>query len=378
MRIHWSNPRLSIAIKTATVILALTGCGQPTAKQSVPQYQPISIGVILPMTGRLAMMGEVERNAMTLAATEINAGGERVILRFEDGKGNAKDAVAAANKLLDIGQVDVLITSTTGASLAVQPIAAAKQRNQVAFCMDPDVAKGSEFTTRLYIGIDDEAKAITAHFSSLPNPKRVAILYAKIPAFEKVVNNTYLPSLNAAGHDVSYVESYEVAQTDFRSLVLKLDEAKPDYLLLIGYGFEYPNIYREMQTRSMTGRFTVIGGWGFLYTPLDKTLLEGTLVSGPEYVFQNKEQAARFRASYQSAYGQHPNFDAAFAYEVIRVLARALPKDKIALPLKLELGRTDSLSGAAGTFELDQDGNMIVGTTLGVYRDGHIEPYNSK
>jgi branched-chain amino acid transport system substrate-binding protein len=379
MKTNWKIPRCGAMMKLSALVLLLASCGQPAVEEKTePAQEPIKVGVILPLTGRLAVMGEVERNAMMLAARDLNSLGERVKLQFEDGMGTAKDAVAAANKLLDIDQVDVLITSTTGASLAVQPIAIEKKRNLVAFCMDPDVAGASDYTTRLYAGIEEEAKAITDHFGSLKAPVKVAILHAKVPAFEKVVNSTYLPALKAAGHEVEYVESYEVAQTDFRSLVLKLKGSRATHLILLGYGFEYPNIFKELKADALTGKLTILGGWGFLYTPLDKRLLEGTLVSGPEYVFSKKDAAGAFYKSYTQTYGSAPNFDAAFAYGVIGILAEHMTKTEASKPLKQKLVQEKQLSGVAGTFSIDARGNMIVKTALGVYRNGVLEPYTAQ
>lgn len=379
MKTNWRMRRRGGLLNFAAITLLLAACGQPVAEEKKEsEQQPIKVGVILPLTGRLATMGEVERNAMLLAAKDVNAEGNRIILQFEDGMGTAKDAVAAANKLLDIEHVDAVVTSTTGASLAVQPIATTKKRNQIAFCMDPDIAMGSDYTTRLYTGIDDEARAIIKYFNGLGSKARIAVLHARVPAFDKVINDTYVPAFKAAGHEVVYLESYEVTQTDFRNPILKLGQASPEHLLLLGYGFEYPAIYKELQDRSLIGRFTVLGGWGFLYTDVDKSLLEGTLVSGPEYVFQRQEDAGRFFERYRTMYGAAPNFDAAFAYGMIHILANNLDSAHIAEPLKHRLHDKGALKGVAGTFYVDESGNMLVSTALGIYKNGILELYQAK
>jgi len=375
MKTNWKMPRLGATMKLSAFALLLAACGQPAAeKKKEAAQEPIKVGVILPMTGRLAPMGEVERNAMMLAAQDANASGKRIELLFEDGKGTPKDAAAAANKLLDIDGADLLIASTTGASMAAQPITAAKKRNLIAYCMDADIAASSEYTTRYYIGIAEEAAAITRHFADEPTKHKVAILHAKVSALENVVNNTYIPALEASGHAIVYRESYEVTETDFRSLILKLRSSGADQLILVGYGFEYPNIFKEIESNALLGKIQIVGGWGFLYTPLSKEQLEGVLVSGPEYVFKNQDLANAFQAKYEKAYGAKPNFDAAFAYTVIRALAEGMTKADVALPLKKKLAGQPEQLGVVGTYTISASGNMIVKTALGVYRNGVLAP----
>ena len=136
----------------------------------------VKVGAILPLTGKLAPMGEVERNAMILAMEKVNSNSKKVEIIFEDGKGNPSEAVTAANKLLDMDKVDLLITSTTGASLAVEPITTRRNINLIAFCMDPDISKKSEYVMRFYEGIKEEADAILNYFSTAKKMSKVGIL----------------------------------------------------------------------------------------------------------------------------------------------------------------------------------------------------------
>lgn len=333
----------------------------------------IKIGVILPMTGKLALMGEFEKNAFQLALDEVNSKEKKVEIIFEDGKGNPKDAVNAAKKLLDIDQVDLVITSTTGSSLAVQPIVTEKKKNMIAFCMDPDIAKKSEYVTRYYIGIDEEATAITNYFN-LNNKSNISvgILYGKVPVWDKVVNQTFEPFFKSKNIPIAYKESYELNEKDFNSLIFKMKEKKITHLILLGYGFEYQNIFKSLEENKVLESLKIIGGWGFLYTSVNKKLLEGVLVSGPDYVYQNKDIAVKFNTDYRNKYKSDPNFDAAFAYNVILSLCENFKKENLLLPIKYSLARKGKFKGVIGNYFFNSDGNMIVETNLGIYKNGNI------
>lgn len=367
---------LKVVILGLVLVIGILGSGcNDSGKKMEPENAIIKIGAILPLTGSLSIMGEVEKNAMMLAAEEINKPEQRIEILYEDGKGSPKDAVSAANKLINIDNVELLITSTTGASLAVEPIATANKKNLIAFCMDPDIAKKSPYVMRYYLGIDEEAKEINNYFNNNADIKRVGILYAKVPAFEKVVNNNYIPYINGLNIDITFVESYEIGEKDFRTAVLKMKDEKIDHLILLGYGFEYSNLFSELQINHLIEKLKIIGGWGFLYTTVSPNLLEDVLVSGPEYVFKNQDLAGVFYQNYYNKYNSYPNFDAAFAYNVIISIAQNINKQDLNMPIKEKYFNLKNFSGVVGQYNFTKDGEMIVSTGLGVFKNGKIISY---
>jgi branched-chain amino acid transport system substrate-binding protein len=340
-----------------------------------PENEVLKIGAILPMTGRLAVMGEVEKNAMLLAQEDFNAGqtGKKIEIIFEDGKGNPAEAVSAARKLLDLDKVDILLTSTTGATLAVQPIATQQKVNLIAFCMDPDVAKSSEYVIRYYEGIENEADAITKYFISRPTEnKKVGILYATVPVWEKVVNQIFLPFFASQQIPVAFKESYALNEKDFNTLVVKMKASGIDHLILLGYGFEYQGIFKPLADYQMLDKLQIIGGWGFLYTNLEPKFVEGILVAGPEYVSKSRQLGGSFLEKYFGKYGGHPNFDAAFAYNAITSIATYVSKQDAAQPIKRLYAGKGNLSGVVGEYHFSPDGEMIVKTGIGRFNNGLI------
>lgn len=367
-----NTKKFNLIITFVICLIILAGCGKTEQKTD---KEVIKIGAILPLTGKLSVMGEVEKNAMTLAAEDINKDKKIIEIVFEDGKGTPKDAVTAAQKLIDIDNVDVIITSTTGASLAVEPITTGKKKNLIAFCMDPDISLKSPYVMRYYIGVNDEAQAINKYFQNDTKAKKVGILYAKVPALEKVINDTYIPYLKDLKVEIPFVESYEIGEKDFKTAVAKLKNSNIDHLIILGYGFEYPNIFTELQQSQLLDKIKILGGWGFLYTQVNQELLEGVLVSGPDYVFKKKEIAGEFYQAYFNRYKTYPNFDAAFSYNLINSIATNVKKGDFANPLKDFFIKKNDLNGVVGKYSFTSDGNMTLTTGLGIYRNGQVVEY---
>jgi branched-chain amino acid transport system substrate-binding protein len=89
---------------------------------------PIKIGVVTPLTGTYAGIGQQVRWGLELAAKEVNAkggiAGRQIQLIFEDEEANPAVAVQKAEKLFQVEKVDFLTgTVNSGSTLAVGQVA---------------------------------------------------------------------------------------------------------------------------------------------------------------------------------------------------------------------------------------------------------------
>ena len=106
----------------ATLLLCTTAVGGALAAD------PIKIGVVTPLTGTYAGIGQQVRWGLDLAAKEINAAGgvmgRTIELTYEDEEANPSVAVQKAEKLFQIGKVNFLTgTVNSGSTLAVGQVA---------------------------------------------------------------------------------------------------------------------------------------------------------------------------------------------------------------------------------------------------------------
>ena len=366
---NWRKHTLFLAIAA----LLCVGCGRD--RSANPTAQPFRVGVILPLTGALAEMGSYERSAMEIAVADVRS--DQWQLTFEDSRSTAQGAVTAANKLVNADKVQLLVTSTTGASLAVQPIAEAAGLPLVAFCMDPTITDKHQSTVRFYIGIDEETTQLTNYLATLPRTERVAILHAAVPVWRKVVESTYRPKLTETLTVPPLIEEYNLQDKDFRATLGRIAAHGATTLVLLGYGFEYPPIFQQLEQLGLRSRIErILGGWGFLYSSLSGKQLEGVLVAGPRYVFQRSAAADAFSQRFEAATKRKANFDAAFAYELVSTLPTLRSKNHLdAATIKAGLYGLGERTGIVGMYHFSERGDMIVQTGLGQYRDGVLLPY---
>ena len=323
------------------------------------------------MTGTLSEMGQYESEAMKLAHQQmLPAEKQQIELIFEDGKGDSKSAVNAASKLININKVDALITSTTGASLAVQPLADLAHVPLIAFCMASDVAAKSPNTVRYYIGIEEESAAIISYLKTLPSETKVGILNASVAVWNTSIQESYRPFLTSHFRSSPLIEEYPLACKDFRPQLSRIKQANTQVLIILGYGFEYGPLFSQLDEMDMRKSLQIIGGWGFLYTSLSKETMEGIRVAGPTYVFDRGKQGAKFESDYRQTTGRMPNFDAAFGYEVITKIPLLISIRRSNDDFKKALAGKGPIEGVMGRYHFTESGNMIVETALGVFRDG--------
>src|ERR1035437_4224960 len=114
--------KLLIALAAVT-ILVVTVLIVLVFRPSQPENS-LRIGIILPLTGPSAFIGESTRKGLDLALEQHNAAGNHppIELLYEDSAGDVKQAVTAYNKLTAVHHVQAVVCVSTGAQ-ALAPLA---------------------------------------------------------------------------------------------------------------------------------------------------------------------------------------------------------------------------------------------------------------
>ncbi len=117
--------------RTASIPLALALAS--LAGSALAQTQPIRIGVVTPLSGTYAGIGQQVKWGLDLAARQINAtggvAGRPLELIYEDEEANPAVAVQKAEKLFQVNKVDFLTgTVNSGSTLAVGQLAERNNR----------------------------------------------------------------------------------------------------------------------------------------------------------------------------------------------------------------------------------------------------------
>ena len=198
------NKRYSWIIAIAAVFLIGGFLMMRNEQQPTEGAKPIvKIGVTLPLTGGVAMLGESNKNALLLAKQQLKNTKYDYEFVFEDDAFSPKQAASTANKLINIDQVDALISFGSPAGNAVSPIAEKARITHINdFASDAHVADGEYNFVHCTPAYKDserfiaELKKRNVHslvfFAQQDNPGAIAI----INSFENDVKKTDIQVLS--------------------------------------------------------------------------------------------------------------------------------------------------------------------------------------
>ena len=145
----------------------------------------IKVGIVLPLTGKLAKFGEIENKSFLMAVDEINAAGgvngKKIELIIEDTTGKPDVGRSAIEKLITQDKVPVIgggySSSVTWATIAVA------QQNKVPFLVNTGSAdkiteQGWEYIFRLNPPVSEYPGAFASFLKTIATDvKTVAILH---------------------------------------------------------------------------------------------------------------------------------------------------------------------------------------------------------
>ena len=122
---------------------------------AVAQTAPIKIGVVTPITGTYAGIGQQVKWGLDLAAKEINASGgvmgRPLELIYEDEEANPAVATQKAEKVFQVDKVDFLTgTVNSGSTLAVGQVAERNQRLMATTVSFSDAITGDKCSPNVF------------------------------------------------------------------------------------------------------------------------------------------------------------------------------------------------------------------------------------
>ncbi len=380
-------PGISLVVLVAAVLLVAllaAGCGgetttttagdtattagatPTTAAAAAPTGDPIVIGAIVSATGPGAALGEQERNTLKMQQDLINAAGgvlgRPLEIVIEDDKSDPKEAVTAANKLLQQDKAVALIASTISSStLAVKEIAAQKGVPQMAMAAANDITDKPPFEW-IWRTPQKDALAVERALGYIANTlklKKIAVLHDE-NAFGSSGNAEIAKQAPSFGLEVVATESYKTNDTDMTAQLTKIKGSDPEVLIVWGTNPGPALVAKNMKQLGMT--IPYVGSHGIAnqtFIKLAGDAAEGVVFPAgrllvPSSITDPSQKAVtdKFISDYQAAYGSPPNPFAGYAFEAITILADAIKRagSTDAAAIQAALDSTTGFPGPDGLY----------------------------
>src|SRR3989338_4967926 len=223
------------------LVIFLSACavqqqsGEAMEKKLESSYK---IGVMYPLSGDPAAYGIPIQAATKMAADEINeqggVNGRKVELIYEDSKCNPKDGNAAAQKLINIDKVKVIIGGVcSGETLGAAPIA---EENKVILispsATSPDITKAGDFIFRLSPS-DAFAGIVAANYAFNDLKAKKAAVISESTDYAQGLRSVFKENFAKLGGEIVADETYNPEDTDMRTQVTKAKAANPDAIYIL-------------------------------------------------------------------------------------------------------------------------------------------------
>lgn len=304
-------------------LLCILGCAKKEPKV-------LKIGVIQPLTGDVASWGKHGRNAMEIALKEINEqggiNGKKVELIFEDSKGDPKEGVNALNKLIDADKVPIVIGDAVS-TVSFALVRIANDRKVVLLSPGSTAARLTKEGGRFFFWVmpsDALQSKITASWIKEMGYTKVAVLYVN-NVWGKGLEEFFVDEFPKVGGEIVLNESVEDGQSDYRTVISKIIESKPDciYAPLYQRGAgQFLKQLREQGVKTQVFGADVYEAPELLETAGDAA--NGVLFT--TFVQKGNEISRKFKEKYNEAFGMDPINYAYFAYDALKIAAIAIER----------------------------------------------------
>ncbi len=329
--------------------------------------EPIKFGAVLPLSGSNAFYGTYSKVGMELAVEDINANGgingRLVKIIFEDSAGDKAKATTAAQKLVQVDNVDALFTTTTSMAGAIAPIA---EENKIPFIYAStanSIAEGKTYVFKDNPNAVDLCKILM---------KEAVKKHQKIALFGVQLEATELCKKGAEEiAQLIIFEQYTFGETDYKTQLAKIKESGSTALLVIAFSNDCNNVYKQIRETGLSVQLlvptTAFGCGSPDHLRENPDLFVNAYGSELDFDEDSKE-VQEFKQRIDKAGGTTQILGSAISYDSVTEMAQAYErcKDTLCVTNNLRMLNYKGLSGM-----ISYNGKQAVTRTI------HLQKYEN-
>ena len=377
--------KLLSLLLAASMTLSLAACGGSSDKEEASGNDTvveegggtITLGMIGPLTGSLAVYGTHIEKGVKLAIEEINAAGGvtlsdgtyQLAVETKDDQGDSTECVNAINALISDGVGLVVGSATSGCTSAITSIA----NSEGVVLITPSGTADSLTTTMDYVFRtcfrDSFQGELAAQYALDEGYTKVGIVYCSADTYSAGLRDAFVAACGKLGLEIVAEESVAtMTEVDYTNQFNKMVSSGAE-LVFTPFYYDVMGPYLVPQARSAGFTGVLLGADG-----VDNT--ETTIPAGADLSVYNdvmfvnhyatelatSDVSANFVASYQAKYGETPNNFDALAYDAVYVYKAAMEACGSADAESVQAALADTsviYDSTCGTFSYDDTGTPI-------------------
>lgn len=318
------------------VVFALTLCLIMWAATSQAADRA-KVGIVLPLTGSLGELGEMEKQSFKMAEEEINKSGgvdgRRLHLIIENTKGSPNLGRWVAKKLITSNKV--LMIGGGLSSSASYAVAKVCQQMQTPFLVNTAAAEkisasGWNYVFRLSPPVTRYASGMESLFEQVIGVRTAAIFYEDSPE-GRTATKFFERTCKKLGIHILLKARYEAEDINFTGVLKKAKELNPDIIYIASEADLAAVLMKQVKECCLSPKMFVVCA-GAVAPPVfqkDVTNAAEKMISPtlwhPLLPFPG---AMDFENKFRASYGKSADYHCAEAYSACYVIVGALKRSK--------------------------------------------------
>lgn len=271
----------------------------------------VKIGVILPLTGNSAHLGERFQKTIKLFEQGRGITKHKYEIIVEDDGSVNRDTMLAAQRLISLNHVNAIVTWAAGAGNTVAQYTQQKGVLHFNISLDPKVAKG-EYNFLHWVDPYSQAEMMFKILEK-KHVKNIVIIGTRQQAILFFAKLTEVKCIKS-GVKVKTM-FFNPGERDFRTPLTSLRFDKPDAIVLGAFSPEQEILLRQLHEVGV-GDVPVVNAGTFDFIS-DRTWIENR-----PYV-SSAAPSPEWSARFEKLYGAPPSFAEPYLYDILKILVDA-------------------------------------------------------
>ena len=369
----WRRSIANIIPPTAAAVAATTAQAAGVALDSV------SVGVILPLTGPLAPLGEGTKNGMDLAIEVENEPKVKVI--YKDATEVVATADTVAKELTETEKVNCIV-----GPLLTEQANIVRQTAMVQRVPMISLAKGNVFETgdmvfRFGATSNSQMDTLLDAASNTAGITRFGLVYPETPLGVEYANS-FKKYISAKGLQLIYEATY--AGSDKQKMQIVADEIDKLQIggLFIPDSIDGAREFLSLLSESTRDRVRAMGPatWDApQQIAQSQAMFNHAIFISPFFVGSTNPLVAKFIDRYKKKYGKAPDFLAAQGFDAMTmVIGAARQVMSSGQPFDLAMKGIEAYDGLTGTMHVDTSGEVSRAYSVLEVKDGRLQAIRGK
>lgn len=327
----------------------------------------ITVGATLPLSGRIAHVGQEIVRGLELAKEDFSSPELLIQVVVDDNQHLGIIAATSAQKLLNQDKVDALISLWDMADI-VAPLAEAKQIPHFAIRFDPEISNSFKYTITIESTYRSFVDSQLRLLSMLSKPK-IALLTEEARGW--ILATDYLKqTASRYGLEVVGEQRFALGDTELASAVRKMLALKPDAIVITSNPPLTELLIEQVKSNAPDQFFT--GYFEVLENP--------KLVEGVPFAAQF-DVARWFQNKFQARYGEKCLSRGPHAYDAVHTLSLILASNEKPISsekLDQRLHELSTIAGATGTLTINESRNIASPCVWKIAHGATFERFDEK